>query len=92
MDMLIPLIPESGRECILKKNDENLKTGAHLNHTTLGLYTLGCFGTHTGILSQSNSNSLALAKYLNIYICADQKVLTNISLRRWQAKFETSNI
>lgn len=62
--MLLSVIPESGRECIPKKV-ENLKTGVRLNHTTLGLYTLGCFGTYTGILlSKSNSNSLALAKYL----------------------------
>lgn len=43
----------------------------NLNHTTLGLYTLGCFGTYTGILlSQSNSNSLALAKYLRKHLHA----------------------
>lgn len=68
MDMLLPLTPESGRECIPKKV-ENLKTGVHLNHTTLGLYTLRCFGTYTGILlSQSNSNSLELAKYLKNHL------------------------
>lgn len=66
--MLIPVIPESGRECIPKK-EENLKTGVHWNHTTLGLYTLGCFGTYSSILlSQSNSNSLARAKYLKKHL------------------------
>lgn len=72
MDMLLPVSPESGRECIPKKV-ENLETGVHLNHTTLGLYTLGCFGTYIGILLlQSNSNSLALVKYLKkTLICAD---------------------
>lgn len=63
MDMLTLAIPESGRASI-PKTEENLKIGVHLNHTTLGLYTLGCFGTYTGILLlKSNSKSLALAKY-----------------------------
>lgn len=88
--MLIPVISESGREHIPKK-EENLKTGVHWNYITLGLYTSGCFGTYSGILlSQSNSNSLALARYLKkTLICADWKVLTNNLLGRWQAKFET---
>jgi len=62
--MLTLGIPESGRASI-PKPEENLKTGVHLKHIVSGWYTLGCFGAHTGILlSQCNSKSLALAKYL----------------------------
>lgn len=62
--MLTVAIPESGRASI-PKPEENFKIGVHLNHTILGLHTLGCFGTYTGtLLSKPNSKSLALAKYL----------------------------
>lgn len=64
LDRLTLAIPESGKAIIIK-TEENLKIEVHLNHTILGPYALGCFGTYSSIpLAEANRKQLAFAKYL----------------------------